>query len=125
MVKEIFIRKKIFNIFLANSLSNFNFGNTNIGKNAENIFLLDKKKFLVSSKKKETASVEIRTYKIFISYFSNLTFRHKYTNEIKLKNSDKICNCEKTVLKKNTLKKDNKNIIKTKELLILNTKFCL
>ena len=92
MVKEIFIRKKISNIFLPNFLSNFNFGNTNSGKNAENIFLLDKKKFLVSSKKKEMASVEIRTYKILISYFSNLTLKHKYNNEIKLNNSDKICN---------------------------------
>ena len=46
------------------------------------------------------AIVEIRTYKIFISYFSNLTLKHKYTYEIKLKNSEEICNCEKTVLKK-------------------------
>jgi len=125
MVKEIFTRKKIFNIFLANFLSNFTFENTNNGKNAESIFLHDKKKSLVSSKKKEMVNVAISTYKIFISYFSNLTFRHKYPKEIKLKNSDKIWNCEKTVLKKNTLKKDNKNIIKTKELLILSTKFFL
>ena len=44
------------------------------------------------------------------SYFSNLTFKNKYAKETKLKNSDKIWNCEKTVLQKNTLKKDNKNI---------------
>ena len=125
MVKEIFARKKIFKNFLANFLSNSNFGNTNSGKNAENIFLHDKKKFLVSSKKKEMANVAISTHKIQISYFLNLTFKHKYTKVIKLKNSDKIWSCEKTVLKKNTLKKDNKNIIKTKELLILNTKFFL
>ena len=125
MVKEIFARKKIFKNFLANFLSNSNFGNTNSGKNADNIFLHDKKKFLVSSKKKEKANVAISTVKIMISYFLNLTFKHKYTKVIKLKNSDKIWNCEKTVLKKNTLKKDNKNIIKTKELLILNTKFFL
>ena len=121
MVTEIFTRKKIFNIFLANFLSNSNFGKTNRGKNADNIFLHDKKKFLVSSKKKEMANEAISTHKIMISYFLNLTFKHKYTKVIKLKNSEKICNCEKTVLKKNTLKKDNKNIIKTKELLILNT----
>ncbi len=114
MVKEIFTRKKIFNIFLANFLSNFNFGNTNRGKNADDMFLHDKKKFLVSSKKKEIANVAISIYKIQFSYFSNLTFKHKYAKETKLKNSVKIWNCEKTVLKKNSLKNDNKNIIKTK-----------
>ncbi len=51
------------------------------------------------------AIVEIRTYKIFISYFSNLTLKHKYTYEIKLKNSEEICNCEKTVLKKYSKKR--------------------
>ena len=90
MVKEIFTRKKIFNIFLANFLSNFNFGNTNSGKNADDIFLHDKKKFLVSSKKKEMANVAISILKIMISYFLNLIFKHKYTKVIKLKNSDKI-----------------------------------
>ena len=98
MVKEIFTKKNIFNIFLANSLSNFNFGNTNRGKNADDIFLHDKKKFFVSSKKKDIANVALSTYKILISYFSNLTFKHKYAKKIKLKNSDKIWNSEKTVL---------------------------
>ena len=125
MVKEIFTRKKMFNIFLANFLSNFNFGNTNNGRNADVIFLHDKKKFLVSSKKNEMVNVVISTHKILIWYFSNLTFKDKYAKETKLKNSVKILNCEKTVLKKNSLKNDNKNIIKTKELFILNTKFFL
>ena len=74
MVKEIFTKKKIFNIFLANSLSNFNFGNTNRGKNADDIFLHDKRKFFVSSKKKEIAKVAVSTYKILSSFVSNLTF---------------------------------------------------
>ncbi len=125
MVKEIFKRKKVFNIFLANFLSNSNFGNINSGKNADNIFLHDKKKFLVSSKKKEMANELISTHKIMISYFLNLTFKQKYTKVIKLKNSDNICNSEKTVLQKNTLKKDNKNLIKTQELPILKTKLFL
>ena len=98
MVEEIFTKKKIFNIFLANSLSNFNFGNTNRGKNADDIFLHDKKKFFVSSKKKEIANVTVTTYKILISFFSNLTFKYKYAKKTKLKNSNKIWNSEKIVL---------------------------
>ena len=98
MVEEIFTKKKIFNIFLANSLSNFNFGNTNSGKNADDIFLHDKRKFFVSSKKKEIAKVAVSIHKILSSFVSNLTFKHKYAKKTKLKNSDKIWNSEKIVL---------------------------
>ena len=52
MVKKIFTIKKIFNIFLANFLSNFNFGNTNRGKNADDMFLHDKKSFWYQVRKR-------------------------------------------------------------------------
>ena len=63
--------KNIFNIFLANNLSNFNFGKIINGKNTDNICFVDKKNILLSNIENEINNVQNKVITIINSYLFN------------------------------------------------------